>query len=193
MLVLADEVLESFFDSGFPNSFHLADAPLPSSTVTSTSNLSTVAGVANLVTSGASRAGGASSPGVGGPGAGVVGPGKGLRGMLDNIVTDGMRVAAEVKRRMDEAQKELDKGASTRGTADEDDDEEEEEHDAGGDLLEGAEADAGVGSAKAEQVQVPSGDLLQDAGAGEKRDKGKGKEADQRVSEEVEKSTLFDM
>lgn len=81
-----------------------------------------------------------------GAGAGVVPPGKGLRGMLDNIVTDGMRVAAEVRRRMDEAQKELDKGASTRGT---EDDEDDEGDDQGRDLLEGAEADAG-GSAKAE-------------------------------------------
>lgn len=186
MLVLADETLESFFDSGFPNSFHLADAPLPSSTVTATSNLSSVSGVANMLSSGVHRGSAALSPGVGGPGAGVVGPGKGLRGMLDNIVTDGMRVAAEVKRRMDEAQKELDKGAVTRGT--EDDDEEEEEHDAGGDLLEGAEADAGVGAAKNE---VQRGDLMGKEMVAEepKRDKGKGKE---RASEEVEKSTVFE-
>lgn len=67
----------------------------------------------------------------------MVPPGKGLRGMLDNIVTDGMRVAAEVKRRMDEAQRELDKGASSRGTGDDDDDEEGE--DGVGDLLGGVE------------------------------------------------------
>ena len=119
--------------------------------------------------------------------------------MLDNIVTDGMRVAAEVKRRMDEAQKELDKGGVTRGTEDDDD---EEEHDAGGDLLEGAEADAGVGVAGASRSRSASvksegqtGDLLLDESQIEgRRDKGKGKEADQRGrdSEEVEKSTVFE-
>lgn len=137
MLVLADEALESFFDSGFANSFHLVDAPLPSSTLTSPSFLSV------------SSSGSNAQPPIpiispGGPGAGVVPPGKGLRGMLDNIVTDGMRVAAEVRRRMDEAQKELDKGATTRGTED-DDDEEGEEH--AGDLLDVAEADAGTTAA----------------------------------------------
>ena len=141
MLVLADETLESFFDSGFANSFHLADAPLPSSTVTSPSFLSLHIAPANATTPTSISA---LSPG--GAGAGVVPPGKGLRGMLDNIVTDGMRVAAEVRRRMDEAQKELDKGASTRGT---EDDEDDEGDDQGRDLLEGAEADAG-GSAKTE-------------------------------------------
>lgn len=186
MLVLADEVLESFFDSGLPNSFHLADAPLPSSTVTSSSNLSTAAGVANMLSSGVSRLPG--SPGVGGPGAGVVGPGKGLRGMLDNIVTDGMRVAAEVKRRMDEAQKELDKGGVTRGT---EDDDEEEEHDAGSDLLEGAEADAGVGIAKNE---VQRQDLMTEGGEEKQElsEKAKGKRPESRQSEDMEKSTLFD-
>ncbi|KAK3063505.1 GTPase activating protein (GAP), partial [Teratosphaeriaceae sp. CCFEE 6253] len=77
---------------------------------------------------------------------GVVGPGKGLRGVLDNIVTDGMRVAAEVRRRMDEAQRELDRGASVRGT--EEDEDEEEGEEMPGDLLEGAEADAGAGSVR---------------------------------------------
>ena len=60
---------------------------------------------------------------VGGAGAGVVPPGKGLRGMLDNIVNDGMRVATEVRRRYDEAQKELDKEAR-HGREDEEDEEE---------------------------------------------------------------------
>lgn len=137
MLVLADEALESFFDSGFANSFHLADAPLPSTALTSPSFLSV-----SSSTPGNERQNlriPTLSPG--GPGAGVVPPGKGLRGMLDNIVSDGMRVAAEVKRRMDEAQKELDRGATTRGTEDDDDEEGEE---GVGDLLGGVEADAGA-------------------------------------------------
>lgn len=58
--------------------------------------------------------------GVGGTGV-VVPPGKGLRGVLDNIVTEGMRVAVEVRNRMDEAQKEMEKNATQRP------DEEEEE------------------------------------------------------------------
>lgn len=142
MLILADETLESFFDAGFANSFHLADAPLPSSTVTSPSVLSF--NTAQLAPSGVSLP--AISPG--GASAGVVPPGKGLRGMLDNIVTDGMRVAAEVRRRMDEAQKELDPGAATRGTEEEDD----EDEDGGRELLEGAEADAGGGSKTEEGI-----------------------------------------
>lgn len=155
MLVLADETLESFFDAGFANSFHLADAPLPSSTVTSPAYLglqqnAASAGAAQSSTStsslslGPAAATAAVSPlaSPGGTGGGVVGPGKGLRGMLDEIVTDGMRVAADVRRRMDEAQRELDRGASVRGTDAED--EEEEGEDLPMDLLDGAEADAGA-------------------------------------------------
>lgn len=180
MLVLADEVLESFFDSGFPNSFHLADAPLPSSTITSSSsNLSTSAGVAALAGSGSGlRHSPLGSPGVGGPGAGVVGPGKGLRGMLDNIVTDGMRVAAEVRRRMDEAQKELDRGGVTRGTNGDDDDDDEEEHDAGGDLLEGAEVDVGISTGAGKSDGPESLNLMDqpEATTPIKSEKAKGKE-----------------
>ncbi|KAF7193786.1 putative GTPase-activating protein [Pseudocercospora fuligena] len=151
MLVLADETLESFFDSGFANSFHLADAPLPSSTLTSPSFLSgsTSAGASPIPSL---------SPSLGGPGAGVVAPGKGLKGMLDNIVTDGMRVAQEVRRRMDEAQKELDRGATTRGTEDDEDDEGDEH---AGDLLDTAEADAGTGGGTAgSNGKAPDGSLL---------------------------------
>jgi hypothetical protein len=171
MLVLADETLEYFFDSGFANSFHLADAPLPSSTVTSQSLLGqhqqSILGV---------NAPKDPSPALtpGGAGAGVVPPGKGLRGMLDNIVTDGMRVASEVRRRMDEAQKEIDKGASTRGTEDDSDDEEELEEGVG-DLLDGADALAG-GSVRKGSGLGDRGDSLLDSPASESKGKGKGKE-----------------
>ncbi|KAH6697271.1 TBC domain-containing protein [Plectosphaerella plurivora] len=47
---------------------------------------------------------------------------RGLRGVLDNIVTDGMRVAAEVRKRMDEAQKELEKNALPGQKYEDDDD-----------------------------------------------------------------------
>ncbi|KAK1093464.1 GTPase activating protein (GAP) [Friedmanniomyces endolithicus] len=176
MLVLADETLEFFFDSGFANSFHLADAPLPSLIVSSPLPFSSSASATSGGTAAAgSGLGGAAaavaaspgaristpiSPGLGGAagtgaaaGAGVmVGPGKpGIRGMLDNIVTDGMRVAAEVRRRMDDAQKELDRGAvpARTGTGGEEDEEDEDE---AGDLLDGAEADAGAASAGGEGV-----------------------------------------
>lgn len=146
MLVLADETLESFFDSGFTNSFHLADAPQPSSTVTSPTFLNLSAAPANAGKPASIPASSSSSSSSGvnsrvlGAGAGIVPPGKGLRGMLDNIVTDGMRVAAEVRRRMDDAQRELERGGTTRGTEDDDEDDGE---DHGRELLEGAEAAAG--------------------------------------------------
>lgn len=183
MLVLADETLESFFDSGFANSFHLADAPLPSSTVTSPAYL----GLHNAAPPAHPSPNLRDTPSAvpaGGAGAGVVGPGKGLRGMLDNIVTDGMRVAQEVRRRMDEAQKEIDRGSSTRGTEEEDEDEGDE---TAADLLEGAEvADAGSkaesreGSLLDTSTDVPKaaavGDVVSPSGSGK----------------EVEKVTMFE-
>ena len=184
MLVLADETLESFFDSGFANSFHLADAPLPSSTVTSPSFLNLSNAPPNA---GQPASLGATVPILtpGGAGAGVVPPGKGLRGMLDNIVTDGMRVAQEVRRRMDDAQKELDRGASTRGTEDDDDDEGEGE-DQGRDLLEGAEADAG-GNAKMEHGDAS----LIDKPLPQEPEREPASPTPSRMSE-VEKSTMFE-
>lgn len=183
MLVLADETLESFFDSGFANSFHLADAPLPSSTVTSPTFLNLQIAPPNA---GTHASLGATPPilSPGGASAGVVPPGKGLRGMLDNIVTDGMRVAAEVRRRMDEAQKELDRGGSTRGTEDDDDDEGDDQ---GRDLLEGAEADAG-GNAKAEHGEQP---LLDRPMVGEP-EVGRASPTTPGRSGDVEKSTMFE-
>ena len=140
MVILADEVLELFFESGFSSSFRLADAPLPLHT--SFSNLTTFSNAGRAGTPGAALAGVGAS--VGGAGAGVVPPGKGLRGMLDNIVSDGMRVAAEVKRRMDEAQRELDREA--RQGREEDEEEGEEASGKDRELLEGAEtADVEVG------------------------------------------------
>lgn len=140
MVILADEVLEQFFEVGFSSSFRLADEPLSSSASTS-SNLTTFANAGRRVSG---LAGGMGV--VGGAGVGVVPPGKSIRGMLDNIVNDGMRVAAEVRRRYDEAQKELDAQSQH---AREEDEEPEEEKDA--DLLEGAET-ADVVSAKEENL-----------------------------------------
>nr|CEG04135.1 unnamed protein product [Fusarium clavum] len=96
MVVLADELLEQFFESSFPASFHVIEG-LP--TTTSAQSLTTF-----------SSLGFGARPPVAPP-VGPPGAGRGLRGVLDNIVTDGMRVATEVRRRMDEAQKELEKNA----------------------------------------------------------------------------------
>lgn len=180
MLILASEALESFFDSGLPNSFHLADAPLPSTTISSSANLTTFSNLPAKVT--------LPQLSPGGPGAGVMAPGKGLRGMLDNIVTDGMRVAAEVRRRMDEAQKEVDRGAVTRGT---EDDDEEDEDEGGRDLLEGAEVDAAVPPpppARTESIDAAADVSMKREVEAARRDKGKGKATDA----EVEKSMVFE-
>jgi hypothetical protein len=160
MVVLADELLEQFFESSFPASFRISDKlpttpkpNTPSSTLTTFSNI------------GFSRSSGA-QPGAGGTGsAGGVPPGKGLRGVLDNIVTDGMRVAAEVKRRMDEAQKELERNATGHPLS-RDEDEDEDDETGGGrngaervgvssedrDLLEGIDAEAQEGSGELQGV-----------------------------------------
>jgi hypothetical protein len=154
MVILADEVLEQFFEVGFSSSFRLADESLPFSS--SSANLTTFANA------GRQAAGINSGMGVvGGAGAGVVPPGKGLRGMLDNIVTDGMRVATEVRRRYEEAQKELDK--ETRHGRDDDEDDEDAAHAKDSDLLEGAET-AGVDTSKSD---TPSELLSPDSGSGE--------------------------
>jgi hypothetical protein len=155
MVVLADELLEQFFESSFPASFRISEKLATGGPASSSSSLTTFSNI------GFGRSGtGVSQTGIGGTGsAGLVPPGKGLRGVLDNIVTDGMRVAAEVRRRMDEAQKEMEKNALHKP---EDDEDEDEGYDGtrtsgayGGDaerrsvrsedrdLLEGADAEAG--------------------------------------------------
>jgi TBC1 domain family member 8/9 len=155
MVVLADELLEQFFESSFPASFHILDKPTSPSDHTNGSSLTTFSSLgfgrpSASILQGRGAVGGTGS-------AGLVPPSKGLRGVLDNIVTDGMRVAAEVKRRMDEAQKELEKNAMQRD--DDDEDEGDDDHQAPSayskdsdrrsvrsedmDLLEGADAEAG--------------------------------------------------
>ncbi|KAI1408575.1 TBC-domain-containing protein [Hypoxylon sp. FL1857] len=158
MVVLADELLEQFFESSFPTSLHLVDglasSNQSSSALTTFSNMSF---------------GRASAPPVPIAQAGAAGAGRGLRGVLDNIVTDASRVAAEVRRRMEEAQRELEKNA-VPGQKDE---EEEEEEDIQGprttgyggdaerrsvrssdrDLLDGADAEAGAAKGQDGQGQ----------------------------------------
>lgn len=112
MLILADETLEQFFDTLFPDSFHLSN----------TFQIQPRASMSgNLTTFNNARPQSQQVPHVG-PAGGVMPPGNtGLRGMLDNIVTDGMRVAAEVKKQMQEAQYENNRPYARHD--DEDDDE----------------------------------------------------------------------
>ena len=141
MVILADELLQQFFESSFPASFHLSANPMIS---TSSTPLTTFASpISTNVPAAGPRAGG------------VVPPSKGLRGVLDNIVQDGMRVATEVRKRVDDVGRELERSAMQRESEMDD-----EEHDQGAysgefdrksvregdrDLLEGAEAEAGGG------------------------------------------------
>lgn len=151
MVVLADELLEQFFESSFPASFYISENLTSPGILRPSSSLTTFSNISYLSSSGMSMSGPSS--------AGIVPPVKGLRGVLDNIVTDGMRVAAEVRRRMDETQKEVD--SSTGPRPDDDEDEDDRGYDGSRvnevygdserrsvrsedrDLLEGAEAEAG--------------------------------------------------
>ncbi|KAF2673271.1 GTPase-activating protein-like protein GYP2 [Microthyrium microscopicum] len=172
MVILADEVLESFFDTGFANTFLLADSPIPSS-ASAMASLTTFTNLGR-----ASPATVAQHPGI------ILPPTKGLRGMLDNIVNDGMRVAHEVRRRMEDAQRELDRASAAGASPDEEDDDDHDEHDekmsshmdpdrrsvlsTDRDLLETAEAE-GVdsGSGRANSVR---GTSLLDEPIGEKKE-----------------------
>ncbi|KLJ05649.1 hypothetical protein EMPG_09359 [Blastomyces silverae] len=126
MVILADELLEQFFETFFPQSFRLSDTPDVAS-LRSTSLSSNLTTFTNL---GVGRPGASTVPGAGatvvGASGGIVPPGhKGLRGVLDNIVSDGMRMAAEVRKKMDEAQRELEESAHA-GRPEDDDDEEDD-------------------------------------------------------------------
>lgn len=152
MVVLADELLEQFFESSFPASFRISDK-LPTGPSPSSSTLTTFT---NVGFNRSSTSSSLSTGIVGSSAAGIVPPGKGLRGVLDNIVSDGMRVAAEVRRRMDEAQKELEKNAVPRP---EDDEDEEEGYD--GTRVSGAYN----GDAERRSVRSEDRDLLEGADA----------------------------
>ncbi|RDA82410.1 hypothetical protein CP532_6871 [Ophiocordyceps camponoti-leonardi (nom. inval.)] len=108
MVVLADELLEQFFETCFPSSFRVVEGVQYGSTTPTSSSLTTFSSLGF----GGGGGGGRSPLGAQAP----PGVGRGLRGVLDNIVTDGMRVATEVRRRMEEAQRELEKEAVPRPT-----------------------------------------------------------------------------
>ena len=176
MVVLADELLQQFFEFSFAESFHLS----PKSLSESTSNLS-LQTPALTTFSNLSRRSFSSSQNpstVGNASKESIPPNKGLRGVLDNIVTDGMRVAAEVRKRMDEAQREMERNALGRDEEyDEDDEDNNKRNDfdrrsvkeGDRDLLDGAEVgsvkdgDQGILSAEHDAV-----DLLGDEPVAEK-------------------------
>ncbi|MCJ1313674.1 hypothetical protein MMC25_007353 [Agyrium rufum] len=165
MVVLADELLQQFFEFSFAESFHLSPTSLSqgaSSLSLQTPSLTTF----NTLPSGRRSI---STPQTDN----VIPPNKGLRGVLDNIVSDGMRVASEVRKRMDDAQRELERNALNREEEYHDEDEDDKagdrrsvkEHDR--DLLDGAE----VGDVKAADeglIEGPEADALGDAPVAEK-------------------------
>jgi hypothetical protein len=129
MVILADELLQQFFEFSFAESIHLSPPTVgrsPSSFSLQTPTLTTFTNLHG-------RHIFASTPVT--PPAPTT-PSKGLRGLLDNIVTDGMRVAAEVRKRVDDAQRELERSALGR-----DDEYEDEEEDARTPGLNGADAE----------------------------------------------------
>jgi TBC1 domain family member 8/9 len=161
MVVLADELLEQFFESSFPTSFHAIEGLPVTALGSSTSGLTTF-----------------SSLGLGArppmpPPSGSTAQGRGLRGVLDGIVTDGMRVATEVRRRMEEAQQELEKNALP-GQKQQHDDEDDDDEDLG--VAIGIRKGNGEGSGDIDRRSVKSSDrdLLSgaDAEAGASKDHG---------------------
>ncbi len=149
MVVLADELLEQFFESSFPTSFHVVEGL----------QLPALASPSALTTFSSLRLGGSqlAPPAA----AGRVAPPRGLRGVLDNIVTDGMRVAAEVRKRVEDVQREIEKNAfagqqQQQPRRDQDDDDDDDDGPRSSavdterrsvrsedrDLLEGADAEA---------------------------------------------------
>ncbi|KAJ5637213.1 hypothetical protein N7490_007092 [Penicillium lividum] len=128
MVILADELLEQFFESYFPQSFHLSDHPHPAALAASSSLSSNLTTFSNIGSARPSQLTATSGASVAGASGGIVPPGKGLRGVLDNIVTDGIRMAAEVKKRMDDAQRDLERSALGRDEEDDDDDDDDYTH-----------------------------------------------------------------
>ena len=157
MVVLADELLEQFFESSFPTSFHVIEGLQSAALSGGGPGLTTFQSL-----------GFGARPPVPMP-VGAPAPGRSLRGVLDGIVTDGMRVATEVRRRMEEAQKELEKNALPGQKPD---DEEDDDDDLG--VAIGVRKGDGEGSGDMDRRSVKSSDrdLLSgaDAEAGAMKD-----------------------
>lgn len=162
MVILADDLLQQFFESAFPASFHLSDHPAHSPSQTPLTTFSSPTPALHAA-----------------PRGGMVPPAKGLRGVLDNIVSDGMRVAGEVRKRVDEAQREMERSALQRSETDLDDEEDKGAYGGEADrrsvregdreLLEGEEAVVGVGRSGSLQVEEDLlGGMDVDVGSNEK-------------------------
>ena len=149
MVVLADELLEQFFESAFPSSFHIVDGLASTTSPTSASSLTTFSSLGIGSATGRAAQGAVPAP--------VGGAGRGLRGVLDNIVTDGMRVAAEVRRRMEEAQRELERNA-VPGQAQQQEEEDDEDEEVPGFERSGKEGGGGGRYLDAERRSVRSVD-----------------------------------
>ena len=167
MVILADELLQQFFESAFSSSFILSTHPALSPTNTLTTFSSPAAAPVGAVA--APRTGG------------VVPPSKGLRGVLDNIVSDGMRVAGEVRKRVDEVGRDLERNAlSAREQQMEDGDEpyggdsdRKSVREGDQDLLEGADAVAGGGGRmEANERELLVGEMEGVRGAPERSNTG---------------------
>ena len=162
MVILADDLLQQFFESAFSASFHLSDHPAHSSSPAALTTFSSHAPTLPAA-----------------PRSGMVPPAKGLRGVLDNIVSDGMRVAGEVRKRVDEAHREMERSALQRSETDLDDEDEKGAYGGEADrksvvegdreLLEGEEAVVGVGRGGSLQIEEDLlGGLNAEAGSEEK-------------------------
>ncbi|KAH0556933.1 hypothetical protein GP486_005278 [Trichoglossum hirsutum] len=150
MVILADELLEQFFESSFPESFRLSDRKGAAASLTTSTSLTTFSslGFGRTSPSGGAAAARITTPSISipAPTATASAPGaKGLRGVLDNIVSDGMRVASEVKRRMDEAQRDMEKNALGRGGGGDDDDDDDDDYEGEGRRGQGSEGGRGEG------------------------------------------------
>lgn len=180
MVILADELLEQFFDSFFPQSFRLSDRPDPASvsrTTSLSSNLTTFANMGAIRRISGSQSTGAGAP-IAGASGGIVPPGhRGIRGVLDNIVSDGMRMAAEVRKKMDETQKEMERNALAGRPADDSEDEDDDvELDGGYD-----ERRRGTSSASGSSARDADLDLLEGADAMSIRERSEGSKGDGAV------------
>lgn len=161
MVILADDLLQQFFESAFPESFHLSDHPAHSPSQAPLTTFSSPTPALHAA-----------------PHGGIVPPAKGLRGVLDNIVSDGMRVAGEVRKRVDEAQREIERSALQRSETDVDDEDDKGAYgeadrrsvrEGDRELLEGEEAVVGVGRGGSLQVEEDLlGKMDPEAGSDEK-------------------------
>lgn len=172
MVVLADELLEQFFESSFPTSFHIIEGLGSSAPAASVSSPLTTFSSINF---GQRPAAGQAMA----PTAAAQGATRGLRGVLDNIVTDGMRVAAEVRKKMDEAQRELEKNALPGQKDEEDEDDADigvEIGVRGGGGGAGTSTDAERRSVRSEDMDLLSGADAEAGATGDASGSGRAKE-----------------